>query len=142
MIRRSPSFSDSLRGAFRVLRSGGNAANPFEIHRAAREVQEEREERQEFKGGKYPKPTRKGGWYSKARSDDQTVHQFIGSNGDLTSERPHVHVIHKEKQGEILIQITLQDGSHPDGITLPGDASGNEVNAAIQEMVRRMNKLL
>lgn len=86
---------------------------------------------------RYPAPSRNDGYYSQMRADG-TVEQFIGRDGNITSERPHVHIVHSEREGKILFVVTQRDGSHTHRETLPITASGNEVNAVIIRLRRKL----
>ena len=96
----------------------------------------EREERERRSAARYPAPTRKGGWYSTNRGGK--VELFIGPDGDITAERPHVHVVHDEPNSEVVFIVTRADGSHPTKTKLPGTASGNEVNAMIARLIQEL----
>lgn len=78
------------------------------------------------------------GWYSKYRSDDGKIHVMLDATGQPTTKYPHVHVIHDEQAGEVRIVISRGRGVHSDLIRLPGDAGGNEVDAAIARLLRKL----
>ena len=86
---------------------------------------------------RYPVPTRPDGYYSQDRGNG-AIEQFIGKNGDITSERPHVHIIHNENEGRIVFVATQSNGRHSPPEYLPIDAPGNEVNAKIDSMRRQL----
>lgn len=82
-----------------------------------------------------PLPRAQGSnWYSKARSDDNTVHVMYDANGEITTDYPHVHVIHDGKANEVRVVASWGPGDHSDPLVLPGDASGNDVNTAVEQM--------
>lgn len=81
----------------------------------------------------YPVPTRPDGYYSQDRGTG-AFEQFIGKDGDITSERPHIHVIHSSDEGRIIFAVTHTDGSHGTTEYLPLDSSGNEVNAKVDSL--------
>lgn len=83
----------------------------------------------------YPAPSRPNGYYSQDRGNG-AIEQFIGRNGEITAERPHVHIIHNENEGRIVFVATQSDGSHSAPEYLPINASGNEVNAKVSSMRR------
>lgn len=85
----------------------------------------------------YPTPSRKDGYYSQMR-EDHTVERFIGPDGDITSERPHIHVVHSEREGKIIFVATQRDGSHTHHETLPITAPGSEVNAVINRLRKHL----
>lgn len=85
----------------------------------------------------YAEPSREDGYYSESRRDG-AIGQFFGPDGDITSERPHVHVIHNEREGRIIFMVTQRDGSHTDERYLPINASGNEVNAMIYRLCAQL----
>ena len=85
----------------------------------------------------YPAPTRKDGYYSQMR-EDRTVERFIGPDGDITAERPHIHVVHSEREGKIIFEVTQRDGSHTHHETLPITAPGSEVNAVINRLRKHL----
>ncbi len=77
-------------------------------------------------------------WYTKYRSDDETIHLMVDKDGNATTDYPHVHVIHDEKHDQIRVVASHGPNSHSDTMTLSGNASGNDVNVAIEEMRRRL----
>jgi hypothetical protein len=85
----------------------------------------------------YPLPTRDEGYYSQTRKDG-SFEQFIGPNGDITAERPHVHVIHNVTEGQIIFAVTHSDGSHGQSEYLPIDAAHKDVNAKIKRLRRQL----
>lgn len=102
-----------------------------------RRVVERRQEQAAREQEHYPAPSRQDGYYSRMRADS-TVEQFIGSDGSITSERPHVHVVHSEREGKITFVVTQKNGSHTHRETLPITASGNEVNAVINRLRKQL----
>lgn len=90
------------------------------------------------RAARYPAPTRPNGYYSQDRGDG-TSEQFIGPDGDLTAERPHVHIIHNPSEGQIIFAVTHSDGTHGNRHYLLIDASGNEVNAKVDELRRLLH---
>jgi hypothetical protein len=89
--------------------------------------------KEEARRAVYPIPTRTGGYYSKLRASG-AVELFIGKDGEITSERPHVHVIHNDDEGQIVFVATQSNGQHGRPEYLPIDAAGNDVNDKIDEM--------
>src|SRR5690606_23312102 len=87
------------------------------------------------------RPSRENGYFSRDRGIG-AADFFIDKSGHPTAERPHVHVIHNPAEnngaGLIIIQGTAIDGSHFDKHTLPINASGNEVNAIIERIRRKL----
>lgn len=79
------------------------------------------------------RPSRENGYYSQDRGYG-AADLFVGKDGKPTSERPHVHVIHNPREGQITIQGTLRDGTHVGKETLSIDAPGNEVNATVDKI--------
>ena len=80
----------------------------------------------------------KSNWYTKYRTDDETIHLMVDKEGNPTTDYPHVHIIHDEKNDEIRVVASYNLHGHSDTMTLSGDASGNDVNAAVEEMRRRL----
>jgi hypothetical protein len=74
-------------------------------------------------------------WYTKYRSDDDTVHIMLNRAGDMTTGYPHLHVIF-DRDNEIRLVITHGPYDHGEERTLPGNSTGNDVNALIEEMLR------
>lgn len=134
-IRRGlqPNFGDNLRGIWRSIRSG-TGGNILDTRRhikgamAQRLVDEQRSSR----------PARKGGWYTKYREGDGTIHLMIGKDGNTTESYPHVHIIHDSPGAEVRIVASRGPGDHPFKEVLPGTASGNEVNQAISRMIAKL----
>lgn len=93
--------------------------------------------KEEARRAVYPVPTRPNGYYSQDRGNG-AIEQFIGKNGELTAERPHVHIIHNENEGRIVFVATHSNGSHGAPEYLPINASGNEVNAKIDQLRRSL----
>lgn len=65
---------------------------------------------------------------------DQTVHIFVSPTGEMTTDRPHVHVIHDEIKNEVRVVATTAAGQHPVKEPLPGNVSGNQVNAVVEDL--------
>lgn len=128
MARRKITVTDWLRGAGRSIRSG-TSMNPFMTQRFINEAHDERVSSE----ARYPKPSREDGYYSMRRRDG-SIDVFIGPNGDITSERPHIHIIHSPREGRVIFTVTNTDGSHPHHEYLPADASGNQVNAVVDRL--------
>src|ERR1700754_4840361 len=103
MPRRKITLGDWLRGAGQSLRNG-TAMNPFETQRLVNAAHDER-------AARYPSPSRRDGYYSQLRKGG-TIDAFIGPNGDITSERPHVHVVHSPREGRIIFAVTNSQGRH------------------------------
>ena len=129
-------FWDELRIALRDQAVGAAkyGASTSASHNRAAMLAARRE--REANETRYAAPTRQGGWYSKSR--DGKVEIFIGPDGDLTAERPHVHVVHDDPNSEVIFIVTRIDGSHPIKTSLPGSATGNEVNAMIARLVKEL----
>lgn len=131
MVKGSSSFRDNILGALRARKSGGVTAG--NIREEADRIRREREARSA------PLPRATGSdYYSKYRSDDGKIHVFLDRNGNPTTSYPHVHVIHDERGGEVRIVHSSGDGTHPERTTLPGNASGNQINAAVADMLKRL----
>lgn len=79
-----------------------------------------------------------GRWYSKYRSDDGKIHVLLDKNGNPTNKYPHIHVIHDEYGGEVRVVLSADPSRHPKVEKLPGDASGSQVNAAIERMMSEL----
>ena len=103
--------------------------NPLTTQRFVNAAHDERVAR-------YPAPSREDGYYSELRNNG-TVGLFVGPNGDITAERPHVHVVHSPSENRVVFVATDRTGRHIHEETLPATASGNEVNAMVDRM-RRM----
>jgi chromosome segregation ATPase len=85
-----------------------------------------------------PPRAQRSNWYTKSDGRDETIHEMVDKAGNLTTDYPHVHVIHDEKNHEIRVVASHGQHSHSETMTLSGDASGNDVNAAVAEMRRRL----
>ncbi|MCL6731338.1 MULTISPECIES: hypothetical protein [Streptomyces] len=133
MVYGSSSLMDNLRGAVRSIRRG-DGYGPFAIRRAADEI---RREREALEGPRYPRPSR-AGWYSKYRQDDGKVHVMVDRHGEPTTKYPHVHVIHDEQGGEVVVVISRGGGVHEERTVLRGSPGGNEVNAVVDRLRRRL----
>lgn len=92
---------------------------------------------QNFTDGGYPR-AQGSNWYTKSRSDDGTVHAMYDKQGGITTSYPHVHVIHDSQADQVRVVASWGPGNHSQPTVLPGSASGNEVNAAVDEMRRRL----
>lgn len=68
------------------------------------------------------------------------IQYFVDERGFPTTNTPHVHVIHDELKNEVRVLLSVEGvDRHPyPTITLPGAASGNEVNAAVDHFIRIM----
>lgn len=133
MARRKITFGDWMRGASQSIKNG-TVMNPITTQRIINAAHDERVARED----KYPRPEKDWGWYSKYRSSDGTIHVMLDRNGEPTTKYPHVHVIHDEPGGQVRIVLSLRKGEHPETRVLPGTSSGNEVNAAIDQMLRKL----
>jgi len=111
-----------------------------EFDRAVTAFKERREAGQAAAKKVAAKGRQEGRWYSKYRSDDGTIHVMLDRDGNLTNQYPHVHVIHDEPGSEVRIHVTLGPRRHSDHEVLPGTASGNEVNAAIERALRKLRR--
>lgn len=105
--------------------------------RVAKAGQAEYRRRKAEESQRYPKPSRPDGYYSKLRKDGK-IDLFFDRNGEITSERPHVHVIHSEPEGKIIFKVTQENGEHTHAEELPIDASGSEVNAMVDRLRREI----
>lgn len=85
-----------------------------------------------------PPRAQRSNWYSKSDGRDETIHEMVDKAGHPTTEYPHVHVIHDERRNQVRVVASYAPGDHSETMTLSGDASGNEVNAAVEEMRRRL----
>lgn len=101
--------------------------SPLAIRRAGKQIKAERMARE---------TSSRGGWNSKYGRG--TTELLLDKNGNPTTGYPHVHVIHDEPGGRIKLHITRSRDVHTDELYLPGNASGNQVNAAIDDLRRRM----
>lgn len=81
-----------------------------------------------------------GRWFSRYRENQGTIELMVDRDGNPTNQYPHVHVIHDEAQGEVRFVLSFSPHNHPMRETLPGTASGNEVNAAIDRMVAELRR--
>jgi hypothetical protein len=79
-----------------------------------------------------------GRWYSKYTVSSGAIELMVDRDGNPTNTYPHVHVIHDEAKGEVRFVLSLGPQNHPVRETLPGTASGNEVNAMIDRMVAEL----
>ena len=129
MPRRKITFGDWLKGAGQSIRNG-TAMNPLETNRLVNAAHDERVSR-------YPSPSRDDGYYSQIRKGGE-IDVFIGPNGDITAERPHVHVVHSPPENRIIFTVTDSQGRHIHQEFLPATASGNEVNAVVDRLRGRL----
>lgn len=120
------SWKNLIKGGFVAWRAG---AHFWEAPAYSRALQAEDDARHG-----YPRPTRPGGYYSESNADASRVSRFIGPDGKITAERPHIHIIHNESEGRIIFTVTQSDGTHPFVEYLPIDASGNEVNSVADRL--------
>jgi ABC-type nitrate/sulfonate/bicarbonate transport system substrate-binding protein len=83
-----------------------------------------------------------GKWASKYVEDARTrkIQLFVDRNGNPTDRYPHVHVIHDEVLYAVTIQVSVACGFYPYKVVLPGSATGNEVNAAIDQALAELSK--
>lgn len=126
-----PSTNVGVRGS--VGRADRIAAGKREaVRRAAIEDAKEKS------ASVYGKPTRDNGYFSRDRGYGAADY-FLGKDGNPTSERPHLHVVHNPREGQIIFTVTRQDGTHPVEEYLPIDASGSEVNAKQARMLRLLD---
>lgn len=128
MVRRKITVTDWLRGAGQSIRSG-TGMNPLTTQRLVNAAHDERKAREE----RYPTPSREDGYYSKIRRNG-TIDVFIGQNGDITSERPHVHIVHSSPENRIVFTVTDSNGGHSHQEYLPSTASGNDVNRVVDRL--------
>lgn len=83
-----------------------------------------------------------GRWASKYVGDERSgkIQLLIDEDGNPTKRYPHVHVIHDEVLHSVTIQVSVARGNYPYKVILPGTASGNEVNAAIEDALVELRK--
>jgi hypothetical protein len=81
---------------------------------------------------KFPKASEKQ-WYSKYHPKSG-IELLINKLGEPTLTYPHVHVVHDERKNEVRVVLSKGPKNHPEKRVLPGDASGNEVNEAVNEL--------
>jgi hypothetical protein len=81
-----------------------------------------------------------GRWFNKYIERDGTIELLIDRDGNPTDRYPHVHVIHDEKLFEVRILVSVSPHNHASRQTLPGSASGNEVNAAIDRALAELRR--
>lgn len=81
-----------------------------------------------------PRIVTERGWYSVLRKSG-TIELMIDQNGEFTNRYPHVHVVHDEGMNQIRVVASRSSTDHSPEEVLPGDASGNEVNAAIERAI-------
>ncbi len=79
----------------------------------------------------YARPSRDWGWYSKYRSSDNTTHLLLGSDGVVTSDYPHLHVIYDDGNNDTIIVVSLASNRHIHKETLH-KASGSDIDSAIE----------
>lgn len=125
-------LGDQVRGSMKY-----GASTSFGHNRDAMlAARSEREAEEAARRGPFGTPSRENGYFSQDRGYGAADY-FIGRHGEITSERPHVHVVHNPKEGKISFTVTQLDGEHTHQEYLPIDASGNEVNA-VQDRLRWM----
>ena len=129
MRRRKISFGDTLRGWGMSLRNG-TLSDPITTIRFVNLAHDERVAR-------YPAPSRSNGYYSQQRPDG-SIDVFIGPDGDITAERPHVHIVHSPPENRIIFTVTDARGRHTHQEFLPASASGNEVDAMVDRLRRQL----
>ena len=81
-----------------------------------------------------------GRWFTKYREGDGTIELLIDPEGNLTDTYPHLHVIHDERAGEVRFVASTSNRQRVYTSTLPGDVSGNEVNAEIDRALRELRR--
>lgn len=81
-----------------------------------------------------------GRWFSKYTVNQGTIELLVDRDGNQTTAYPHVHVIHDEANREVRVLVSLAPGNHPHSEVLPGTASGNEVNAAIDRAIELLRR--
>ena len=86
----------------------------------------------------YGRPTRDDGYFSQDRGYGAADY-FLGRDGNPTSERPHLHVIHNPREGKIIFVVTTRNGAHVAEEQLPIDTPGNEVNAVQARLLRMLD---
>lgn len=125
------SWKNIFRGAIEANRDGGQWWRATQYALAFQAEEDAR------RG--YPRPTREDGYFSESDSAGARIGQFIGPDGNITSERPHVHIIHNEREEQIIFIVTQRDGSHTNQQYLPITAPGNEVNAMVDRLRRELH---
>jgi hypothetical protein len=80
----------------------------------------------------------RGPWSSAYNQRGQgEIEVMLDKQGKPTQGMPHVHLIHEKDQ--IRMHISVRDKErHHERTTLPGTASGNEVNAAVDRLIEIM----
>lgn len=83
-----------------------------------------------------------GKWFTKyvETKGGQRIELLIDQNGNPTDRYPHVHVIHDEVLYSVTVQVSVARGRYPHKVILPGSATGNEVNAAIDQALAELRK--
>jgi len=84
-----------------------------------------------------PKITTDKGWYTVMRSTG-VIEMMVGPDGESTNTYPHVHVIHDSQANQIRVVVSRSSSDHSSPEILPGDAYGNEVNAAILRALQQL----
>lgn len=125
-------ISIAWRSQLRSLKHGGTAEAVMAERAKIKAEDRVRWVEQQKQMRHYPPPSRKDGYFS--TSEEGKVGVFIAPNGDITSERPHVHIVHSEFENRIIITPTMSDGRHLASEYLPLDASENEVNAVVNRL--------
>ncbi len=72
-------------------------------------------------------------WYSSYNGKGE-IQILLDKEGKPTTGYPHVHVIHDPNKGQVRMHNTLSKGVHKDNRRLPGNATGTQVNAAINDL--------
>jgi hypothetical protein len=84
-----------------------------------------------------PRITTDKGWYSVMRQSG-VIEMMIGPDGESTNTYPHVHVIHDPHMNQVRVVASRSSHDHSAPEMLTGDASGNEVNAAILRAIQQL----
>lgn len=127
-------ISLSVRSNLRSLKHGGTVDGVLEERAKIKAEDRARaEEARRAWAREYPPPSRPDGYYSRSRRNG-VVDVYIAPNGNITSERPHVHIVHSDPEQRIIITPTLSDGTHLPSEYLPPTASGNDVNAVVNRL--------
>lgn len=78
-------------------------------------------------------------WYSSYNRRGE-VQVLLDKEGKPTTGYPHVHVVHDPNKGQVRMHNTLSKGVHVDGRRLPGNASGTQVNAAVNDLLAALKR--
>ena len=76
----------------------------------------------------------KGRFYS--RSENGIIEYFLDEDGMPTTEYPHVHVIHHEKNDRCEVICSESKNDHPHREELQGNDIGQQVQSAIQSAIK------